>query len=273
MPSAKKLFFKMCPRSMVKTAVNVVNRGRLIRGQLETALSPQKAKHFCPCCGSKSKTFVAGSYADYPERFNPVRYENTKQDVLCPVCRSLPRHRILASWCDNHKELVQKADDILYFAPEYSMTLWLRRNRVSYKTADLYKEADLKLDIQATGLPDESYDMIICNHVLEHVDDFRAALKEIYRILRPRGSFICSFPMDPKVEFIDEDPSVQTPEERFRRFGQDDHKRVFGMKAEQLLSDAGFTVEIINGADYPEEILPVVGPADYDMNILFRCVK
>ena len=139
----------------------------------------QKAKHFCPCCGSKSTTFVAGSYADYPERFNPVRYENTKQDVLCPVCRSLPRHRILASWRDNHKELVQKADDILYFAPEYSMTLWLRRNRVSYKTADLYKEADLKLDIQATGLPDESYDMIICNHVLEHVDDFRAALKEI----------------------------------------------------------------------------------------------
>ena len=273
MPSAKKLFFKMCPRSMVKTAVNVVNRGRLIRGQLETALSPQKEKHFCPCCGSKSKTFVAGSYADYPERFNPVRYENTKQDVLCPVCRSLPRHRILASWCDNHKELVQKADDILYFAPEYSMTLWLRRNRISYKTADLYKEADLKLDIQATGLPDESYDMIICNHVLEHVDDFRAALEEMYRILRPRGSFICSFPMDPKVEFIDEDPNVQTPEERFHRFGQDDHKRVFGMKANQLLTATGFSVEIINGADYPEKIMPVVGPADYDMNILFRCVK
>ena len=273
MPSAKKLFFKMCPRSMVKTAVNVVNRGRLIRGQLETALSPQKAKHFCPCCGAKSKTFVAGSYADYPERFNPVRYEDTKQDVLCPVCRSLPRHRILASWCDNHKDLFQKAEDILYFAPEYSMTLWLRRNGVKFTSADLYKDADLKVDIQNTGLHAESYDVIICNHVLEHVDDFRAALKEMYRILRSSGSFICSFPMDPKVEFIDEDPSVQTPEERFRRFGQDDHKRVFGMKADQLLSEAGFTVEIINGTEYPDEIMPVVGPADYDMNILFRCVK
>ena len=273
MPSAKKLFFKMCPRSMVKTAVNVVNRGRLIRGQLETALSPQKAKHFCPCCGAKSKTFVAGSYADYPERFNPVRYEDTKQDVLCPVCRSLPRHRILASWCDNHKDLFQKAEDILYFAPEYSMTLWMRRNEVSHKTADLYKEADLKMDIQNTELPDESYDVIICNHVLEHVDDFKLALREMYRILRSSGSFICSFPMDPAIELVDEDPNIQTAEERFLRFGQDDHKRVFGMKAEQLLSDAGFTVEIINGADYPEEILPVVGPADYDMNILFRCVK
>ena len=192
---------------------------------------------------------------------------------MCPVCRSLPRHRILASWCDNHKELVQKADDILYFAPEYSMTLWLRRNRVSYKTADLYKEADLKMDIQNTELPDESYDVIICNHVLEHVDDFKLALREMYRILRSSGSFICSFPMDSQIDLIDEDPNIQTAEERFLRFGQNDHKRVFGMKAEQLLSDAGFTVEIINGADYPEEILPVVGPADYDMNILFRCMK
>ena len=153
------------------------------------------------------------------------------------------------------------------------MTLWLRRNGVSYKTADLYKEADLKMDIQNTELPDESYDVIICNHVLEHVDDFKLALREMYRILRSSGSFICSFPMDSQIDLIDEDPNIQTAEERFLRFGQNDHKRVFGMKAEQLLSDAGFTVEIINGADYPEEILPVVGPADYDMNILFRCMK
>ena len=258
---------------MMRPAIAAVNKGRKIRGKMETFLFPQKSKLYCPCCGAKSKTFVAGSYADYPERFNPVRYENTKQDVLCPVCRSLPRHRILASWCDNHKELFQKAEDILYFASEYSMTLWLRRNGVSYKTADLYKEADLKMDIQNTELPDESYDVIICNHVLEHVDDFKLALREMYRILRSSGSFICSFPMDSQIDLIDEDPNIQTAEERFLRFGQNDHKRVFGMKAEQLLSDAGFTVEIINGADYPEEILPVVGPADYDMNILFRCMK
>ena len=273
MSSAKKIFFRLCPKIMMRPAIAAVNKVRKIRGKMETFLFPQKSKLYCPCCGAKSKTFVAGSYADYPERFNPVRYENTKQDVLCPVCRSLPRHRILASWCDNHKDLFQKAEDILYFAPEYSMTLWLRRNGVKFTSADLYKDADLKVDIQNTGLHAESYDVIICNHVLEHVNDFRAALKEMYRILRSSGSFICSFPMDPKVEFIDEDPSVQTPEERFRRFGQDDHKRVFGMKADQLLSEAGFTVEIINGTEYPDEIMPVVGPADYDMNILFRCVK
>ena len=79
--------------------------------------------------------------------------------------------------------------------------------------------------------------------------------------------------MDPNVESLEEDPSVQTEEERIRRFGQSDHLRVFGMNADRFLSEAGFEVERIEGKDCPEEILPVVGPADYDMNLLFRCVK
>lgn len=150
----------------------------------------------------------------------------------------------------------------------------MKRNHISCVTADLYSPGvDLIIDIQHTGLPDQSYDIIVCNHVLEHVDDFRQALKEMYRILRPGGSFICSFPMDPNVELLDEDLSVRTEAERIRRFGQNDHQRVFGMKADQFLAEAAFTVERIDGNDYPEEILPVVGPADYDNNLLFRCIK
>ena len=95
----------------------------------------------------------------------------------------------------------------------------------------------------------------------------------MYRILRSGGSFICSFPMDPKIELLDEDPTVSADEERFQRYGQNDHKRVFGMKSDQFLIEAGFTVTKIDGKYYPEEILPVIGPADYDMNILFHCTK
>jgi len=221
----------------------------------------------------KFRTFIAGNYREYTKLFNPSRYEHTRQDVLCPVCRALPRHRMLALWFEKHIELLHKAD-ILYFAPGRSERTWLKRNRVSCVTADLYSEAvALKLDIENTGLPGESYDLIVCNHVLEHVNDFRKALKEMFRILRPGGSFVCSFPMDPNVELLDEDLSVQTEEERIRRFGQNDHLRVFGMKADRFLTEAGFEVERIEGKDFPEEILPVVGPADYDMNLLFRCVK
>ena len=97
--------------------------------------------------------------------------------------------------------------------------------------------------------------------------------KEVYRILKPGGIFICSFPMDPNVEIMDEDPCVQTDEERYFRYGQIDHKRVFGVKADQLIAEAGFSVEAIKGEHFSEDILPVIGPADYDMNCLFCCKK
>lgn len=185
----------------------------------------------------------------------------------------MPRHRILALWFQKRMDLLRNGD-ILYFSPNKCEVLWMKRNKIACVTADLYRQTvDLKLDIQATGLPDESYDVIVCNHVLEHVDDFRMALKEMHRILRSGGSFICSFPMDPDVELLNESPEAQTEEERVGRFGQNDHKRVFGMKADRFLSEAGFSVERIDGKDYPEEILPITGPADYDANILFRCVK
>ena len=268
----KKVFIKTCPKSLLNATVVIVHKGRMIRSKAAMILYAKKAVWLCPCCQYRFQAFIAGDYSERQTRFNAGRYEHTRQDVLCPVCKALPRHRILASWSDKHKELFKDAE-ILYFAPEYSMTRWMKRNGIACTTADLYDKADLKLDIQATGLPDTSFDVIIANHVLEHVDDFRKALREMYRILRPKGCFICSFPMDPKIELLDEETESLTPKERLQRFGQNDHKRVFGMKADQFLIEAGFEVERIKGEDYPAEILPVVGPADYDMNILFCCRK
>lgn len=99
------------------------------------------------------------------------------------------------------------------------------------------------------------------------------ALQEVHRILRPNGFFICSFPMDPKVDLIDEETEPLSEAERIHRFGQNDHKRVFGMEADKFLTEAGYEVEVIDGSNYPKEILPIVGPADYDMNRLFCCRK
>ena len=119
----------------------------------------------------------------------------------------MPRHRILALWCNKHKRILRKSN-ILYFAQEPSIKKWMKRNKVTCTTADYFQVADLKLDIQSTKLPDESYDIIICNHVLEHVQDFRKALKEVHRILRKGGYFICSFPIDPNIELLDEDSNL-----------------------------------------------------------------
>lgn len=151
--SIKKIIANCCPDSVVKKSVTVVYKYRAMRYKADMLFHPNKMLFSCPCCGTKLRSFVRGTYLEYPTRFNPDRYDHTRQDVLCPVCRSLPRHRILALWCEQH--LVQlRSSRILYFAPERSMTRWMKRNGVVYITADLFNEADLKLDIQDTGLSD-----------------------------------------------------------------------------------------------------------------------
>ena len=242
-----------------------------IKTKILMVLVPDKMKYYCPCCGLKLKGFVEGDYKAQPGFYDITLFEKTRQDIQCPCCSSLPRHRILALWCLEHKDIL-KDKDILYFAPEKGMTRWFKSNRIRYTTADLFDpDTDLKLDIQATGLPDNSYDVIICNHVLEHVGDYMTALKELRRILRPSGTLICSFPVSPDVEFVIEDPDVKDDSGRLKRYGQSDHVRLFGMKAESLITKAGFDVSFIDGKDYPESIVPVTGPALYDINRLYLC--
>ena len=268
----KNVYHRTCPAFLRKylgrTKLLIKSAGY----KLVSMLFPWKTKLFCPCCGTKFLSFVSGNYQEQPECYDIRRYQHTKQDVICPVCKSLPRHRILASWCEENKQVLQTAK-VLYFAPETSMMLWMKRNKIHYTTADLYEEADLKLDIQAIDLPDQSYGIIVCNHVLEHVNDFRKALSELFRILWPGGNLVCSFPMDSRIDLVDEEIEDLSEEERKKRFGQVDHLRVFGMNASQLLKEAGFVANKITGEAYPEEIVPVVGPADYDMNCLFLCKK
>lgn len=267
----KKVIKNICPKFLNKYAISLFRDVRLSRYRIDELLHSKGMQYYCPCCKLKINAFVKADYLD-PKIFNPKRYKNTKQDVLCPACMSLPRHRILAAWFEEHKEVIQ-AKKTLYFAPEYSMMLWMKRNGISLTTADLFNDADIKLDIQNTGLLEESYDVIICNHVLEHVDDYKTALTEMQRVLRSGGSFICSFPMDPNIDLVDEDDGVKTAKERLEKFGQIDHKRVFGMNAGRLLEEAGFSVKTINGEECSDEILPVVGPAGYDMNVIFCCYK
>ena len=270
--SFKGIYRKVLPAKLRVQIRKLIHKIRAGWFRAQEILFPEQMKLYCPCCNTRLRRFAAGNYLGHPELYDPDRYRNTRQDVICPVCGALPRHRILATWCKDHIEELRQVS-ILYFAPEQSMMSYMKRNGISCTTADLYNQADVKTDIQETGFPGESWDVIICNHVLEHVDDFRVALKELYRILRPGGRLICSFPMDPKVDLVEEGTINMTTEERIRRFGQHDHQRVFGMHAYLLLSEAGFEVGIISGEDCPEDILPVIGPGNYDINCLSDCRK
>ena len=265
-------------RMIPKPARRLLSKTRLllIRGKyrITARIDPSAAVYFCPCCQSRLRSFVPFHYEKYPDVYNAERYQNAEVKVCCPVCGTIPRHRILAAWMSAHAEKLRNKS-ILYFACEHGMKLWLDRNHIRYTTADLCAEADLKLDIEQIDQPDASWDLIVCNHVLEHVHSYQSAIKELYRILKPGGTLICSFPIFEKNRTVIEEAGHTEADkaERRKKYGQADHLRVFGADSEELLKGFGFSVKRIDGNQMPKEILPVVGPADYDVNYLFVCRK
>ena len=171
----------------------------------------------CPVCGARRR------------RFLPYGYVAPRADALCPSCLSLERHRLLWLYLTRETDLLRRPQRILHIAPEVCLMKRLRHRAADYTTADLESPlAELHFDVLRIPLPDASYDVLICNHLLEHVADDRRALGEFYRILRPGGWGILLSPVDRSRAATFEDDSITDPAERTRIFGQYDHRRIYG---------------------------------------------
>lgn len=227
-------------------------------------------KYYCPCCQHNFRVFI--NFACDTSIYNKDRYVKTYKNTVCPYCHSVPRHRIIGSYYE--KDLSKLKDKkILIFGMSLAGSEWFKRHKLSYKTADLFAEADYKIDIQNIDMSDQCMDVIFCNHVLEHVSDYKGALKELYRILKPKGILEVSVPILPKYIEPFEDPSVTDPIARKELFGQYDHLRIFGTNFVNDLKNAGFNIETLSGEDFDNNIRPVIGPADYDINTIYICQK
>jgi predicted SAM-dependent methyltransferase len=162
----------------------------------------------------------------------------------------------------------------LLFAPEFGVTKWYKRNNIEYLSIDLLAStADVRADIQALPFGDDEFDFISCDHVLEHVDDYMLALKELYRVAKPGGCVEITVPLFPDWPATYEDKTVTTPEERKQKFGQTEHLRIFGRDITDIIKDVGFELTIVDGEKCNPRIVPLVGPAKYDYNKAFFCKK
>jgi SAM-dependent methyltransferase len=156
---------------------------------------------------------------------------------MCPKCGSLERDRLF--WISARRRKLSVQEPILHFAPETTLSEQLRRRYREYVTADLYADADMKLDIESIDLETGALKTVICNHVLEHVSD-RRALAELYRVLSEDGQLICSVPIIEGWEHTYEDDAVTEPNARALHFGQHDHVRFYGRDFRDRLRAAGF---------------------------------
>jgi SAM-dependent methyltransferase len=149
-----------------------------------------------------------------------------------------------------------KPRDILHFAPEPSIRPLLSRlPGVDYIGADLDpKPGDLELDITAIPFDAESFDLVVCAHVLEHVPDDELAIRELRRVLRPGGTALLQHPIVYTIDATYEDPSVIDPDQRAIHFGQRDHVRLYGRDLGDRLRSAGFAVEVTSYADLDPEL-------------------
>ncbi len=191
-------------------------------------------------------------------KFLPYGYVKIRENVLSPGTLSLERHRLLWLYLTRETDWLDQQLKVLHIAPEQAFYKKFKKiKNWEYITADLYSPlADIKADITRLPFPDNHFDLIFCNHVLEHIKEDTKAMKELYRVLKPGGKGIFQIPLDKTREKTFEDDSITDPGERTRIFGQYDHVRVYGMDFFEKLKNTGFQVKAL---DYttrfsPEEI-------------------
>ena len=162
--------------------------------------------------------------------FLPYGYENPRENVLSPSTLSLERHRLLWLYLKNETDFFTAPKKVLHFAPEQAFyKLFRNLSNLDYTTTDLESPlANVKADICDLPFNDNEFDVILCNHVLEHIPDDTKAMQELHRILKPGGIGIFQIPQDLDRETTFEDDSITDKKERAKIFGQYDHVRIYG---------------------------------------------
>ena len=178
-------------------------------------------------------------------KFLPYGYGKQRENALSPGTLSLERHRQMWLYLKNETDFFTANLKVLHIAPEQEfLRRFKKMNNLSYTSADLFSPiVDVKADVLDLPFENESFDVIICNHVLEHIVDDRKAMSELYRVMKTGGWGIFQVPMKNSLEKTYEDFSIINPKERQKHFGQYDHVRWYGMDYFDRLKSVGFEVE------------------------------
>ncbi|MBX2915950.1 MAG: methyltransferase domain-containing protein [Cyclobacteriaceae bacterium] len=188
----------------------------------------------CPVCNSRFKKFM------------PYGRINPRPNALCPNCLSLERHRLIWMYLQAQTDFFKAQLQVLHIAPEVCfMKPFEKQHGNGYITTDIESPlAKVKADIHHLPFADNTFDIVLCNHVLEHVADDVKAMQELKRVLKPGGWAILQVPFfSPVPETTFEDSSITDKREREKIFGQDDHVRKYGHDYPKRINASGLVAE------------------------------
>lgn len=220
-------------------------------------------RYECPCCGSTLRGFVG--------RWGFIR---ATKDGYCPRCNAKARHRRIWLFLHDEVSVANGQGRILEIAPWPALARALRnRTPMEYVGVDLrHAGANVTVigDLVALPFRSDEFDVVLCVHVLEHVDDDRSAIEALYDVVKPGGWALVSVPL--QLDGLTyEDPSITDPEERARAFGERGHVRLYGRDIADRLTAAGFSVELDLATDIPADTVERFGLRDDEH--IFRCEK
>ena len=201
--------------------------------------------HKCDICGSEFLRFLPGGSKDlFFEKWHIIG-GGYRENYICPKCGSIDRERWL-KYVLNHEKILEKGGRLLHFAPEGSISQLIKTytGRIDYYSCDIVPSRAMHcMDITNLLFGDAVFDIVICNHVLEHIIDEKRAVEEIKRVMRNDGTFIFSFPIcTDKLTF--EDTSITNPDDRRTYYGQEDHVRLYGSDFKERFEKYGFDISI-----------------------------
>lgn len=237
-------------KKLYKLLLNKLPRPLLIRlsypFKLVAPLLYKGDKVSCPVCERSFSKFLSYG-SDVAHREN----------VLCPYDLTLERHRLMWLYLKDHSDFFTNHKSVLHIAPEQCFhKKFKNQSNLDYLTGDLVSPiADMHFDLHQIPLESDRFDVVFCNHVLEHVDDAMQCMKELYRVMKPGGWGIMQVPQDFSREETLEDPSIVTPEDREKYYWQKDHVRLFGMDYPDWLRKAGFEVQEFKPTDHYDQTL------------------
>ena len=219
--------------------------GKFRRGLENVAMAYPK-RVLCNVCGWQGRRFLSDSWHPY---------------TVCPKCGSQVRQRLLIAALkyleEERFDRIIRNKKVIHFAPEKHLDTIFQKLAGEYFSADMHRDdVDIKTDISdMKDICSSDYNVLVACDVLEHVEDDRRAMEEIFRILRPGGCAILTVPQKDDLRETFADPSVTDPEERTRLFGQFDHLRIYGDNFPEILESVGFKVKSINEKDFSADLV------------------